>query len=267
MKFLALFTFIFLLSTPSYAQEDGILINPPIINVSLVHHDYMEPEQFAIFMKVPDAVSGCFDVSQLQFETSFIENNYMDIEVAGYKRIPIKTKDVAFDCTSGTKVITAMIPLSATDLKERNIRQIRFKKGAIEDAYDLNFTDNSLTLIPKRAAAFKPKGIIGEGLTYSYGGAGLIALHVPMARKGEDISTSIKNFAYKYGMIPSDEKATGRNVFFFKDQSGEILQRIGENGYHELGTIQVNRSFNGGRGAQMTATPLKVFATRPNTTL
>lgn len=242
-----------LIPASAQAEETGELILPPVTNVSLVHHTYMEPEQFGIFMKVPDAVMGCYNVSGLSFETSFTEKNHMDINVKGYKRTPIKTKNVSYDCTSGTKVITATIPVNANDLRERNIRQIRFKRGDIEDAFDVQSTETSFTLIPRRNTSFRPAG----SLSHNFGGGGLVKLSVPMLRKGENVTPLLKNFAYGKALMPTDEGA-----YVFEDKSGEVLARIGESGYTELGTIQINRPFNNGNGNQMLPTPVKVFATR-----
>lgn len=249
---------LFFLPTTAHAEETGELILPSIINVSIVHKNYMEPQQFAVFMKVPDAVSGCYDVSMMGFQTSFIEKNYLDIEVKGYKRTPIKTKNIAYDCPVGTKVITATIPLDANILKERNIRQIRFKRGNIEDAYDVAMTEGSITFTPRRTTSFKPAGL----LTHNYSGGGLVRLQVPMANKGDIYNTTLKNFAYGRALMPSE-----KGQFIFMDKSGETTAKMNENGYVELGTIQVNRPYNGGNGAQMTTVPLKVFASRPDTTL
>ncbi len=257
IKILTLLALI-LLPTSAYAEETGELILPPTINVSLVHKNYMEPQQFAVFMKVPDAVSGCYDVSMMGFQTSFIEKNYLDIEVTGYKRTPIKTKNIAYDCPVGTRVITATIPLDADNLKERNIRQIRFKRGNIEDAFDVKITDGSIALTPRRTTSFKPAG----QLTHNYSGGGLVRLHVPMANKGDVYDTALKNFAYGRALMPSDA-----GQYIFMDKSGETSAKFNESGYTELGTIHVNRPYNGGNGAQMTTIPLKVFASRPDTTL
>ncbi len=253
IRLLAILTLIVLPSL-SLAEETGELILPRITNVSIVHHTYMEPEQFGILMKIPNAVSGCYDVSSIGYKTTFIEKNYLDIEVTGYKRTPIKTKNVSYDCSVGTKVVTATIPLNTNDLRERNIRQIRFKRGVIEDAYNVELLDNAVTLSPVRTTSFKPLG----SLTHNISGGGLVKLSVPMLQKGEDVSTLLKNFAYGRALETSDK---GSHIFM--DQSGETIAKIGENGYAELGTIQVPRPFNNGNGVQMTKAPLKVFASRP----
>jgi hypothetical protein len=178
----------------------------------------------------------------------------MDIEVTGYKRTPIKTKNIAQDCNSATQVISATIPLNINDLRDRNIRQIRFKRGVIEDAYDVEMSENSLTLVPRRTTSFKPAGL----LTHNVSGGGLVKLSVPMAHKGEDVSTLLKNFAYGRALMPSDK---GHHIFM--DKSGETIAKINEGGYADLGIIQVPRPFNNGNGNQMTMVPLKVFASRP----
>ena len=68
-----------LILIPTAAKADGGLILPPRIHLSLVHHHYMNPEQFGIMMRVPDMVTGCFDVSGLEYQTSFIDGNFKPI--------------------------------------------------------------------------------------------------------------------------------------------------------------------------------------------
>jgi hypothetical protein len=258
---------LFILPQSAFAEETGELIPARIVEVSITHPNYMEADQFGILMKVPNAVSGCYDVSSLEFETSFIEGNYMDIKVKGYKRTPVKTQYVAFDCDVGTKVISAMIPISANDLRNRGIRQIRFNNGNIEDSYDVKVSDTSITLTPERSAAFKPKGAQDGFLIHSFGGAGLVALHVPMANKGDDLQQIISNFAHKNALSPAENKSPENNVFYFMDESGKTLSKLSEVGYIELGTISILRPYNEGLGLQRLPSPLKVFATRPGTTL
>jgi hypothetical protein len=267
IKILTLLALIVLPNT-SFAKETGELIPAHIINVSLIHHSYMEADQFGILMKVPNAVSGCYDVSNLEFETSFIEGNYMDIKVHGFRRTPVKTKNVAFGCDISTKVISAMIPISANDLRNRGIRQIRFDNGNIEDNYDVKVSENSITLTPERnSLVFKAMDSQNGKLIHSFDGAGIVALHVPMANKSDDIEQIVRNFAHKNALSLTDKKALKNNVFYFMDESGKTLSRLGDVGYVELGTISTLRPYNEGQGLRRLSVPLKVFATRPGTTL
>lgn len=263
IKFLTLLALLIFPQT-SFAEETKELIPARIINVSLIHPDYMEAEQFGILMKVPNAMSGCYDVSGLEFETSFIDGNYMDIKVNGYRRTPIKTKDVSFDCNVGTKVISAMIPLSTNDLRDRRIRQIRFNNGSVEDNYDISINDANITLTAERPLAFKA---MGNTLVHNFGGAGIVALHVPMADKGDDIAQVVKNFAHKNALTPAENKPSENNVFYFMDESGKTLSQLSADGYIELGTISILRPYNSGEGLRRLPVPFKVFATRPNATL
>lgn len=259
-----------LLPNLASAEETGELIAPKIINVSIIHPDYMEADQFGLLMKIPNAVSGCYHVSGLEYQTSFIEGNYMDIDVSGYRRTPMKTKDVAFDCAVGTQVITAMIPINAEDFRSRGIRQLRFKSGAIEDLYDVTVTSDSFTLTPTKATAFRPTNVNASGaLVFNFAGQGIVALYVPMVNKGEDVAQAVQSLALKNGLMPASDPnmPNTAKVFYFIDNSGNILSQIGENGYFELGAVPAIRPYQGGNGKQSLPMPLKVFATKPGTTL
>lgn len=254
---LLLILLILVTPTLACAEETGALIPPRIVNLSFIQHDFMEADQVGLQMRIPDVVSGCYELSPIEFETSFIEGNYMDIEVKGYRRTPIKTKDVSFDCNVGAQVVAALIPMSARDFESRHIREVRFKNGKIEDSYSVSISDNSMTLTPKRMVAFKPI----SPLTHNWSTGGTIALHVPMTQKGEDIAQALQNFAYGKALFPVSNSRIDDNSFRFEDKSGETMSTLGGQNFVEVGTITVNRPYNGGQGLQRLPVPLKVFAT------
>lgn len=245
------------------------------VNISLVHHHYMEPDQFGILMKIANSVSGCFKLSPLEYEATFIDGNYMDIEVKSFRRTAVKTKNVAYDCNVGSKVVSGLIVVSAKDLKKRKIREIRFSNGTTRDSYKVKILDDSIQLKPESMVAFKAKGLVGadkDRLIHYFSGKGLVALHIPMARKGEDIAQTIRTFAYQHALTPVFEQGgidtSGKNnVFYFMDPSGNTLNRLNDDGYAELGEIQTSRPYNGSQGRSSLPIPLKVFATRPGTDL
>lgn len=253
-----LIALLFLSSVAAQAEDD--LIMPRDVRLSFVHHDFMEDDQAGLQMRVPDAVSGCFELSPIQFETSFIEGNFMDIEVKGYRRIPIKTKNPAFDCNVGMQMVTTMIPISASDLKSRSIRELRLKIGSIEDIYTINISENSLTLTPERTTVFKPLGDQAT-ITHSWGGGAPVALHIPMAEQDDDIAQALQNFAYGKALFPIEGSQIDFNSYRFEDKSGETTSALSGQDYMELGTITVHRPYNGGQGLQRLPVALKVFAT------
>ena len=245
------------------------------VEVSLVHYHYMEPDQFGIMLKTPNSVSGCFNISPLEYEATFIEGNYMDIKVKDFRRTPVKTENVAFDCDQKSKVVSGLIVLSAEDLQKRDVDEIRFSLGRNRDSYHVVFQPDSIQLIPDSQISFKAKGLTGPDknkLVHYYSGKTLVALHVPMARKDEDIAQSVRNLAYKNALTPVFEQegldtSGNNNVFYFMDPHGRTLDRLGEDGYAEFGSIQTVRPYDGPNGRQGLPIPLKVFVTRPGTSL
>ena len=96
----------------------------------------------------------------------------------------------------------------------------------------------------------------------------MVALHVPMAQKSEDVTDAVRTLALQNALIsdaPDDNPSD--HTFFFTDPSGMTTGQLGDNGHVELGTIPVMRPYDGPNGRQMIAIPLKVFATHPETTL
>lgn len=245
------------------------------VEVSLVHYHYMDPDQFGIMMKLANSVSGCFNLSPMEYEASFIDDYYMDIKVKDFRRTPVKTKDVAYDCDQKSKVVSALVVVSAKDLEKKQIRQIRFSNGNTRDAYNVTIQPDSIQLEPESMAAFKAVGLAGPDknrLIHYFSGKALVALHVPMANKGEDVAQSVRNLAYKRALQPVFEQegldTSGKNgIFYFMDPNGGILDQLNDNGYTELGSIQVLRPYDGPNGRTGLPVALKVFATRPGTTL
>ena len=262
-----------ILKERSLAKSDKIEIKN--VEVSLVHHHYMEPDQFGIMMKLANSVSGCFELSPMEYEASFIDNNYMDIKVKDFRRKPTKTKNVSYDCDQKSKVVSGLVVVSARDLEKKKIRQIRFSNGKTRDRYNVTLLQDSIQLKPESMVAFKAVGLTGPDknkLVHYYSGKGMIALHVPMAHNGEDIAQLVRDIAYKSALTPIFEQdgldTSGKNnVFYFMDLSGRTLDQLNEDGHTELGSIQVVRPYDGPNGRAGIPVPLRVFATRPGTTL
>lgn len=303
---LSLFSLLFLLPAPTHAQDkaDGQIFTPPGTNfvnkaakvneilkqrsmtknnkigvnevqISLVHHHYMEPDQFGIMMSLADATSGCFELSPLEYEASFIEGNFMDIKVKEYRRTMTKTKDVAFDCNQKIQTVNGLVVISAEDLKTRGIRQIRFSNGNVRDSYNVKILNDRIEITPESMAAFKAKGLSGENkdrLVHYFNGNGIVALHVPMAAQGDDVAQAVRDLAYKRALTPIFEQeglntSNNDNIFYFEDPNNRVLEKLNADGYVELGSIPVIRPYDGGNGRQALPVPLKVFATRVGTTL
>ena len=241
------------------------------VYMSIVHPDYLEPQQFGLLMKVANSQSGCFEFSPIEYETKYIENHYMDITLKDYRRTQIETRHPHFDCNQGEKVISTMVVLNANDLRDKKIREIRFSNGQARDAYKVQLTENSVRLVPKSMIAFKAEGLVGPDFDYiehQFTDNSLITLQVPMALPSDDIAQAVRNLGYEYSLTPLfGEKQAGHNKFYFRDDNGALLDRLAEQGYTELGTVQILRPYVAREGRQGTPINLKVFLTKPNVSL
>lgn len=262
-----------ILKQQSFEKNNKIEVNKVLM--SLVHYHYMEPDQFGILMKTANSETGCFDVTPIEYEASFIDNNYMDIKIKDYRRTKVKTQDVTFDCDQKSKVITGLVVVSATELQERGIRQIRFSNGEFRDHYDVTFLPDSIRLKPQSMIGFKAEELVGPNKDYMvhyFTDKALVAVHVPMAQDSDNITQKVRNLAYQRALQPVydqegiDTSGEG-NVFYFKDPTGRSLNNLNEDGYVELGSIEVLRPYVGTKGREGIPISLKVFLTRPGTTL
>lgn len=242
--------------------------------VTLVHHHYMEPDQFGIMLKVPNTLSGCFDISPMEYEVKFINDMYMDIEVKAFRRKPSNVKNVAYDCDLKTKAISGLIVLNAKDLEKRGVKEIRFSNGNTRDVYNVIYQPDSIVFKPESMIAFKAN-LVGpekDKLVHYYSGKTLVALHVPMANADDNVAQRVRDLAYKNALTPVFEKdgldTSGKdNVYYFMDPHGRALDMLNDDGYAEFGTVQVVRPYDGAQGRHGVAVPLQVFVTRPGTTL
>lgn len=249
------------------------------VNVSLVHYNYMEADQFGLLLKVPNVTSGCFEVSPLEYEVNFVADTYMDVKIKSFRRELKKTQNVAFDCNQKNQAVTGLVVLNAKDLKERGVKEIRFDNGQIRDVYEISYKEDSIVLKPTSMIAFKATGLSGPDknrLVYFYSDENLIALHVPMALETDNVTQQVRDLAYKNSLIPVFKQegldtdgplGGGGHVYYFTDPRGKTLSMLNEDGYMEFGAIRIPRPFIGQDGKSFIPISLKVFATRPETTL
>lgn len=245
-------------------------ITPTQVDVSIVHEPYMDDGQFGLLMAVPDVVNGCFELTPLEYEAKFIDPYYLDITVKRYRRIAPENGAPEKDC-SGNKMSTAMMVLSREDLLKRGTNQIRFSTAAGRDTYDLAIKDSMAEIIPKSMTVFQAQGLTGplkDRLIYTFTGDRVISLQVPMAELDDDVRGTLMAFAQKHALTPLDDQmmkgsGKGKNIFYFYDTAGKMAPQIGSDGYAEVGTIQVNRPFDGPNGRSFVAVDLDVFATHP----
>lgn len=256
-------------------QAEQGFIRPTAVDVSLVHYDYMEEDQFGILMSVPDMVSGCYNFSPLEYEAKFTEPYYLDIRVKKYRRIAPEGINAAAQCAQN-KMSTALMVLDRNDLKSRGTQKIRFSADAGSDAYDINLTDERIELIPESVTVFRtsnPAGPLKDRLIHAFSSNQMVTLQVPMAKPGEDLTPYVVAFARTMGLSPAPSESlvswggNGYATYYFYDRGGNTISRIGPNGYAEIGVISVNRPYDGPEGRTQTAVGLSVFATRPGTQL
>ena len=177
------------LKQQSFQSEEGKM-PAGTVELSIVHPDYLEEEQFGLLMKKSDTMTGCYDYSPIEYEANFIGNYYLDVEVKHYHRTLQDAQNPSYDCNTTSQVISGMIILSAKDLASKGVRQIRFSNGSARDVYNVTTTQNSVRLTPESMVAFKITGSQGASQTYlehQFGGDVIVTLQVPMA-KADDLS-------------------------------------------------------------------------------
>lgn len=255
---------------------DKGFITPDAVQVDVVHHTYMEDDQFGIQMAVPDMISGCYTLTPLEYEAKFVDPHFLDIKVKKYRRVAPEGSAANRKCDAQNKMSTALMVLSKQDLMSRGTQAIRFSADAGSDTYKIILDDTHLELVPQSMMVFKlqnPAGPLKDRALHSFASDKMIALQIPMARAGEDVSDEIAQFAKSRALAPTSADAPvswaakGTPTYYFYDDSGRFSAQIGENGYAEIGTITVQRPADGPDGRTTTDVDLSVFITRPGTQL
>ncbi len=242
------------------------------IEIAIIHPSYMEPDQFGIRMRAVYLPMGCYQPSQIEYEAKFIEGYYMDVEVKGLRRERIKTQHPTYECDQSQQTVENTIVLNVADIKQKGLKEIRFTNGQARDIYKVTITDNKVILQPQSMLVFKAQGLMGPNnnqLFYDYSGTPVVALHVPMAENHESVANAVRQLASQNALIPTREYdgPDNRNVFYFTDPNGRLMAKLGDQNHIELGEIKVLRPYDGPKGQQGLPIPLKVFITRPGTTL
>jgi hypothetical protein len=254
---------------------DKGFIKPQMVQVAIVHHPYMEEDQFGIQMSVPDMVSGCYTLTPLEYEAKFLDPHFLDIKVKKYRRVPPEGTSAQAKCDKQNKMSTALMVLSRKDLQARGTQEIRFTTEVASDNYKVILSDTHIELIPRSMVIFKAQplgGPLKDRIIYTFASSKMVALQVPMSGSGENLYEEIRSLAYSRGLVPANNgevawNGNGRATYYFYDDSGLVISRITDGGYTQLGTIEVNRPYDGPEGRSETPVPLTVFATRPGTQL
>lgn len=255
------------------AESKKGYIKPHTLYVSIVNRDYFEGDQFGILIDTGDIITGCWKISPLEYEASFTEQYYMDVDVKHYKREPIEN-----NCPTNNQTVSALIVLNKSDLKERGIKQIRFSNEVARDRYEISFYNDRIELKPITQLAFKIKenGKDSESkIVYYNDNKSVIALHVPMAKNSDILENEVLRIARQNNLTPLDAQmaehynntSSKQKTFFFMDEDGSMIDKIGTSDYAEIGSIKAKRPYDGPYGRTQIDKALKVFATLPDKTL
>ncbi len=256
---------------------DKGFIKPGTVQVAVVQYPYMEEDQFGIQMSVPDMVSGCYALTPLEYEAKFTQPQYLDIKVKRYRRVAPEGSGVQKKCDAQNKMSTALMVLSRKDLKAKGTKEIRFSTDFCSDNYKIIMDDTHIELVPRSMMIFKAQSLAGplkDRIIHTFAGSKVVTLQVPMAQNGEDLSEEIASFAMSRGLAPADggQKPSwndnGRASYYYTDQTGLLTSQLTpDTTYVQIGTIEVNRPYDGPEGRSETLVPLTVFVTRPGTQL
>lgn len=256
---------------------DKGFIKPSTVNVELTQEPFMSGGQFGLRMSVPEVVNGCFAFTPLEYETSFKENGDLLIKVKHYRRLTPQGFHAHELCTGGNKMATALVVLDKKDLEARGTQRIVFSgAGMGTDTYRVALGDTHIELIPQSMMMFHAVNLSGplkDRIIHPLAANKIVALQVPMAAPGEDLSAEINDFANRHALKPTlggnpvSWSGNGYASYYFFDESGRTIARIGDKGYAELGKIAVSRPYDGPQGRTEAPVGLSVFVTRPGTQL
>ncbi|HRC26105.1 MAG TPA: hypothetical protein PKX87_01600 [Alphaproteobacteria bacterium] len=196
---------------------------PQSVDVSLAPGLSDPGNSVALRLRTPLAYSGgCWTVGPLEYEKS-IDGKRMSVLVKGYRVNPAGRSGRA--CNPLSRYATADVPLTRKELAGVSI--LYLKLGTRTDTYGIGLEKNGVTLSPETMVFFKPfeKGDGGNALRQAFISGRLVALFVPAARAGEDLSDQIEDFARGRGLSPYGVAGSGdlppvlygNKVYYFLD--------------------------------------------------
>lgn len=242
-------------------------IVPQRIIVDVVREDYMnEADEFALLLSVPDVTQGCYTLSPLEYEASYIDPYYLDIKVKHYRRELLKTDAPHLDCPGQYSRAQALIPLSRRDLNNRGTQEIKFSTSAATDTYMLVFGDDYVELKPESTVVFQPESEqLGQGFVFE-SSVQTVELYVPQAQDGDNVAAGLSDFALQKGFLPvqsGGHSDTDDETLLVRDEQGVLGSRLDDNDSQGVGQIYVSRKVRAENGVVDRKVPLTVFAKRP----
>jgi hypothetical protein len=233
-------------------------------------------EQFVYFVRTPDeksneailrlvtpvSVSGCMNM---------IPPTVAMRQGAGMLAFKIQSGDVALDksvryahyqCHQGSNVAFADIKLNRDELMRKKIKALTFQsEGGGMDTYNIEWSGDKLTLLPKTAFAFKPFEGSGRAdpLSHYFYPDNAIVLYAPAAAKDADLEGPIENLAMSKGLT----RASVPGADYFIDQQKILSGSLAFGSSAYVGTINAREKFQGPNGPYDQEKPLDIYARRP----
>ena len=234
---------------------DGRIL-PPRILVDVAHPDYMEKDMFALRLTIPDVIMGCYEYGALEYETTYVDPEFLEIHVLGYTARLMETDTPQLECARGYQQLKALIPMSQEDLIERGTRKIKFKTRLQTDEYTIRHPENRIVLQPVSANIFVPRQ--GRAVEYDFRDMQSIILSVPSAGEDEDLTQRLEEFAKVNGAQVMG--SAGRNAIKVYDPENVFFTQMDGTGMSRIGSVLVERVQRKHNGNEIMEIPLTVFA-------
>lgn len=216
---------------------------PESVDVSLVPGRTDPENTVTLRLRTPFAYSGgCWTVGPLEYEKEN-QGKRMIVLVKGYRINPAGRTGRA--CNPLSRYAMADVPLRREELQ--GVETMDLKLGTRTDTYAVRLEKDALFLSPETMKFFKPfsKGGAGDSLHQAFVSGNLLALFVPAAQGGEDLTDQIRDFALARGLVPYGEPGAedlphelyGNRVWYFLDSKRALSSRVDEAAPRSVGTV------------------------------
>lgn len=255
--------------------ELGIIVPRDII-VSLIRYKGLKDTQFALELTIAESVTGCVELSPINYEVKTPEPRFLDIKVFNYKREE-KRRAIGEDCKNEAKRPSSVIVMDLPLLERLGTEVIRFQSPNGNDNYTLNVTDAKVELMPQSRNVFRadPRTSIDGVLTYWFNTGDVVALTValPLEDKIEgdfkdNIQEQLTEIARKNGLFRLDDvnpdyvppSGADPNTFYFADPEGKLSEELSTNDMLDVGFVRVAAEYDTVRGVEKRFRNFPVFA-------
>ncbi len=187
-------------------------VQPDNVLIALQRDTELPAGHFILHMSVGKSFVSCTKILNPKYSVKF-ENEIMFVDI---EKFAIDERDMPryphYECNTAPKEPMARVNLSKDQLKEHNVKQVKFRTDKTTVKYNVKMTDDYIQLIPDSRVPpdrnrFRPLDVDGvtNPLKFWFYPEGTVILSADGASKDITIESKLTELAQSKGLTPLDE--------------------------------------------------------------